>query len=657
MVNAAPSFESEDGLEVLLFEEIPKISIATMKETDIKKTPGVVSVVSRADIVNSGARDLMEVLQLYVPGFDFAYDTEGSIGDSFRGMWGYEGKILFMVDGQEMNDGVYANVVFGNHFCIDNVEKVEVIRGPGSAIYGGYAGLAVVNVVSRGSYLNDSGGYVSYTDSEISGTFSHRNLGFGFAAPTKKDFKCNITGVYGLGNRSSRTHYDYSTGEAKSLKGNAEQNVTNFNINLNYKKVDFRAIIDNYNSSYPDPWGKMWPQKAIPENFKYWFYQLKYDYNLNDNILIVPKLKYKIQYPFNIWVPPAIDDTYGWAYTNARHSEKKEADLHLIWDINEKDNLTLGIECFDDRMYRPVNPEPTEEIFRNGKDNMGWQNTALFAQYLKFTDIVNITLGARYDWTSEFGSSFNPRMGLTKDFENCHFKAMYGRSFRTPNGIIPNRLFSGTSIEPEFASTYELEFGFKASEKDAFTINVYDVSFDNMIVNTYDAAISLARYQNAGELRNRGFEAEYKHIGNIFSATLNCSYYTKVKSNSVIDSFYLVPEEVDNDSVLGIAQNRVNGIIRFKLAENISLNPSCTYYGKRYGYVQNGLPIQQFDPMTLLNINARFGNCFGIYGLEIALGIRNITNRNFVVIQPYNGGNAPMQVLDRAYVIKTTYSF
>jgi len=78
-----------------------------------------------------------------------------------RRIWAHEGKYLFMGNGFTMNDGMFACFPFGNHFPLDNVERIEIIRGPESAIYGGFAGLGVVNIITRDT--DEQGGKVAYT--------------------------------------------------------------------------------------------------------------------------------------------------------------------------------------------------------------------------------------------------------------------------------------------------------------------------------------------------------------------------------------------------------------------------------------------------------------------------------------------------------------
>ena len=131
--------------EMLLYTQT---SVAARKPQTTRDAPGIVTIVTREEIQGSGARDLIDVLRL-VPGFFLALDVQGVVGFGMRGNFAHEGKILLLVDGLEMNEIDYSTMPLGHHFPVEHIQRVEIIRGPGSAIYGGYAELAVVNVVTR----------------------------------------------------------------------------------------------------------------------------------------------------------------------------------------------------------------------------------------------------------------------------------------------------------------------------------------------------------------------------------------------------------------------------------------------------------------------------------------------------------------------------
>lgn len=125
-----------------------EISVASQQAVPLREAPGIISVVTDVEIKNSGARDLIDVLRL-VPGLDFGSEWDNIIGLGVRGNNATEGKFLILIDGQQMNETNFGSFPFGQHILLNNISKIEVNRGPGSAIYGGSAELAVINIVTK----------------------------------------------------------------------------------------------------------------------------------------------------------------------------------------------------------------------------------------------------------------------------------------------------------------------------------------------------------------------------------------------------------------------------------------------------------------------------------------------------------------------------
>ncbi len=157
---AEDSADDEAAMLELLLDA--KVDVATRTSKSMRETPAVVTLVTRDEIAASGARTLADVL-MTVPGFGFGVDVGQVVGVGFRGNWGHEGKVLLRIDGLELNETLYSTLQFGNHFPVDEIERVEIIRGPGSVIYGGYAELAVINVVSRKDAGGRGGGQAANT--------------------------------------------------------------------------------------------------------------------------------------------------------------------------------------------------------------------------------------------------------------------------------------------------------------------------------------------------------------------------------------------------------------------------------------------------------------------------------------------------------------
>lgn len=132
--------------------EVVKVTVASGREQDPSQAPGVLSVVSREDIRNLGARTLVEVLAT-LPGFDLVSDNLGRHrivvrGLSSRGPGLSEG-VLVLLNGHRLNEALRGGATLLNRLIpVASVERVEVLRGPGSALYGEAALAGVINIVT-----------------------------------------------------------------------------------------------------------------------------------------------------------------------------------------------------------------------------------------------------------------------------------------------------------------------------------------------------------------------------------------------------------------------------------------------------------------------------------------------------------------------------
>jgi len=127
------------------------VSIGSFLDLNIKHSPVSISVITAEQIQSSGARHLSELLEIYVPGFQYMYNKWNGI------IWGMRGvaadrntKFIFLVNGHKMNtesrDGAFSELNLG---FLSDLEKVEVLRGPAGLVYGSGSIAGVINLVTK----------------------------------------------------------------------------------------------------------------------------------------------------------------------------------------------------------------------------------------------------------------------------------------------------------------------------------------------------------------------------------------------------------------------------------------------------------------------------------------------------------------------------
>jgi len=613
------------------------ILAASKKPLTARESPGIVTLITQEEIRNSGARDLIDVLRL-VPGIDFGVDVEGVVGIGTRGLWAHEGKMLVLLDGQEMNDLLFGTNQFGNHFPIDQIKKIEVVRGPGSAIYGGFAEYGVINIITRsGGDIN--GISLTGTGGQMQNAMGRRNFNLS-AGKTKKDFEFSLGAFLGSSNRSDQDYTDIH-GTSYNMAGNSNLNPTLINIGMAYKGFSVRGIMDLYQTTVRDAYDSS-KATPYPMNFNSYFLEAKYSGTLDKKkkFTLTPKFNFKSQSPWQTL--PGIDTTEAAYY---KIVQRYTGNITLSYNLTRKINFVAGAELYKDIAQDKVD----SSFFKNGEKQVNYFNQAYFLQGLAKTRFVNFILGARYDIHSDYGSAFVPRVGFTKKINRFHFKALYSNSFRAPAIENINR---SKVIKPEFTTVTEIEAGYQLTRKSIFTANFFDISTKNPII--YYDSLGTDNYKNFGDGGSRGVEIEYRLRDKWGYLIANYSFYSV--ANKTNDSGYQIPG--NNAMLLAFPAHKGNFSAYFKVGKYFGISPSLSYIGERYGYTHTdslGYSIADKLPAVVLaNLFVNVNN-FGVKGLTIGVGCYDILDSKYKFIQPYNGYHAPLPGPSRELLIKIIY--
>ncbi len=308
-------------------------SVASRTELTPRETPGIVSIITAEEIRNSGARDLIDVLKL-IPGFDFEYDVDGVVALGFRGSWVEEGKALLLIDGQMMNDLAYYNIPFGNHFDVSQIKKIEIVRGPGSAIYGGNAELCVINIITK-SGEDIKGVSATATYGQLPETYGRVN---GSVMAGTKEGKWDVA-LKIFGGEANRSNEKYTKLDSLNRpvvqdfsKNGSKIETQNINISAKRENLSFQFIYDNYNS-------QALSDSSITFNkFRNITSSLKYDFKLSEKVSLTPVVSYQYSLPYNDTVLSSR------TYTVQRY----KIGAGLNYNISENLNIIGGGEFYND---------------------------------------------------------------------------------------------------------------------------------------------------------------------------------------------------------------------------------------------------------------------------------------------------------------------
>ncbi len=691
-MDSLKAFDMDSELEKMINATV---NVTSKDAISARYAPGVVSVITKEEIHRMGARDLIDVLR-HIPGFSFGLDLGGRVGLGIRGNWANEGKVLLLIDGTEMNEVLRSNLRFGNHYPVEFIERIEVIRGPGSVIYGGFAEYAVINIITLSSE-EFSGTSFKWVNGWMGDTRARNNRYF-YIGGSWKNFAINFSTLNGEGQRSDRDYFSFfqdlrdstqNFGAVSSLadQSDMDPNFNNFYVRLG--KLSYRSILDLYKStdlSVIDSLGN----RPVKTGLRLNFHELKYEWEIKEHLTLTPKLSSSLQFPEveNATRPDSVNEAL-----SDNFIRRYRATTTINFEPSHRINLLGGVEINLDRAENT--------LFENGVRSRlvtSYLNVATYAQAFLNLPQFYLTTGLRFDYNDTFGSAFAPRVALSKRWNNFHIKLLASGAFRAPtvgnvalffdedfeimvdSSTLEVTFVNSEDIEPEYTFVLEGEIGYQIGEHAFLTANFFDITNygtivygafqDSTLINTLRNPLAFFyAYTNEDRSGSFGAEFEFKFVKQWGYLGINYAYYTTAGQN--VPASYSVstfnPDEslrttVESDRVLGLARHRVNAQLYLDLSEDLSLGITANFYGSRFGYVlldpleppeQIAELVRQPDNL-LVNVNIQKRN-FLINNLDLGIGLYNIFDERFSFYQPYFGVNPPLPGYSREFGFKLAY--
>ncbi len=674
LLSAAPAWAEEPApgladapLDVLDLDDLLslEVSVASLKATSVRESPGIVSVITRDDILSSGARDLIDVLRM-VPGLFFGADVQGVVGIGIRGNWAHEGKLLLIVDGQEMNELGYQTLQFGHHYPVETIERIEIIRGPGSAIYGGSAELGVVKVITRGgaaiegarasvrygpphAFYGGTGDKAGFVDATLELGRTHGELEWSLAASI---------------GRSVRSDENYFDLEGSSYDLGTSSALTPLFLNgaVSYGPHRLRLIYDGYGLDSRDAFDAI-SSLTHPYSHNGLFVEATSTFTVVDGLELLPKLSYKRQqsYYTSFETDEERQELIDFDLWLNRTYQRALVGLTASWDFYARANLVVGVEGFYDHAYGAGEDADTQPIdwFLDGTEEvqtLEFFTVAGFAQLLWPTDIVNFTVGGRVEGHSEFGVSAVPRVALTKVFDfGLHAKLLGAQAFRMPsfaNKSLEKIVDAANEVRPERTTVLEGEIGYQRDGLGRVTLNGFYAQISDPIIYTYDEMADQETYFNRGNTQTAGFELELATQLGPTRSTLGYSFYTAL-GERVED--YEVP---DSGALLGAAQHKLTARVVWEVWRKITVAPSLALLAGQHAYTADSPDVPEALPVkALVGLAVMAEDIGGVMGLGASLTAHDLLDQVETFPQPYFGGHAPLLGSGRQIVLRLSYAY
>ena len=457
-----------------------------------KIVPLAVSQISSQDIENSGQMNILPALNTFVPGIfvternilGFGVSTTGAGAISMRGVSSAPNTdVLVLIDGQPQYQGIFGHPL-ADAYVASDVEKVEVIRGPGSILYGSNAMAGVINIITKkqkeeGMKVNLGAAYGSYNTQKYFGTMGY-----------KKDKLSLFASI----------NHDQTNG----LRDSTDFNITNGYVKVGYElnkhhnlNADFSLAKFNANDNGPSY------QPAF----------LNIDVTRGKTSLSLDNKFDKSEGSIKFYHNYGRHNLSDGFYSTDRNSGMM---LFQTIKVASETNITIGTDL---KQY-------------GGKANQGLKKDSLitvnelalyaYAQQSLFKKLT-ISAGLRLENNSVFGNELVPIGGLTYNLSNeTTFKASVSKGFRSPT-IMELYLYApNPMLQPESLMNYEVSWLQSLLNNHLnVELTAYEVKGDNFI--QVQGSGWTAKRENVGSINNKGIEFTAKYIINK-NLYLNANY-------------------------------------------------------------------------------------------------------------------------------------
>ncbi|MDN4165551.1 TonB-dependent receptor [Cytophagales bacterium LB-30] len=676
----AQSEQSADFMEMSL-EELMNIDVTTATKTSgkIDQVPAIIEVITYEQILSRGYLTLSQVLNDISDNhqdranWGIGEPVSQNVGFGFRFDTGQN--MLYLFNGQRINAFLPGNRFGGEEYLLENIDRIEIIRGPGSSLYGTGAFTAVVNIITK----------------KVANSNEERfQIGTEYT-PTAKGFRNTASVLTQVGNKGSLsgafqqlTQEGQTLNVKNSLFGNAElmdgiNQASSGQIMYSTKSFNLHSSFTNQSRNAFTGFNAINPTSMEELELFTYAYSVGSDYTSaignkssikvsagwhQDNwteVPLIPLFKLNdngtalLQDEFGNSVLDTVTLYRGGEYIetsffiDGQSADTRSLDAEIQYTLNYtgQNNIVIGGYIGDDRILKASRPSelnlsPLEFVpFRNINDqannwisdiNSSRQTIALFGQadYSIFENL-NVSVGARWDNYSGKGalsnqeySEFNPRTSVVYSSGLLGvFKALYGQATRIPNGfetLSSVGILGNPTNKPERISTFQFQWIKNVSNDLRFEIGAFRSEISNRLET--NAEIS-------DELKAQGFIGQFVNVGEGLVQSNNGidgKVVARLNKSTAMINFtqYFGSNDGFGNKIAYIPNTMINGDINVPLGL-VNINFGFNYRGEFTKSSQDNRPPVSSYLIGRLNVVYKPKSV----PLQINLGAQNLFNTDY----------------------------
>lgn len=519
-VDAESTPPDPTDLTELSLEELATLDVvyaASRYEQSPAEAPAAVTIVTADEIKKAGYRSLGEILDS-VGGFYTTYDRNYEyVGVRGFGRPGdYNTGILLLVNGHRLNDNLYDAASIGLEFPlnIDLINRVEVVRGPASSLYGTSAFLAVVNVITKsvgeGTDFEIAVAGASYDTRET-------RVSYGTRFDNGVEFLASAT----VGDSDGQTLFfpefadpESNNGMAVGADGSQHQSfftqVSFRNFMLEAAAVSFDKTVPtaSYETVFNDNRTRTVDEAA--------YLNLSYEHFLPTGLGLLARASlnryvYDGVFAFD-YAEEEDEEPYIVLNQDYSRGDWLVTELQLSKEFSDRNRAIFGAEYRDNMSQDQGNYD--EEIYLDARrSSHSW---GVYGQdEISIGENLTLFVGLRHDHYDTFGGSTNPRAALVwEPISGTALKLLHGSAFRAPNayelyyhdGEFTTK--ASLELEPEEIETYEVVWEQQLGSELRGRLSLYHYDIENLISLITDPEDDLLVFTNVDTARAEGAELE-----------------------------------------------------------------------------------------------------------------------------------------------------
>ena len=634
-------YAQEKTLEELLemnIQDLLNISITTASKVPqmIKEVPATVRVITSEQIKENGYFTLDEALS-DLPGFQFR-NIQGFNSYVFqRGVPSQNNLILVLVDGIQINELNSGGFYGGGQYNLENVDHIEVVYGPASALYGTNAISGIINLITKDpeteTGLSISGLYGSFNTASA-------NVSYGYY-DEDKDFGVRLSGLYKTSEKADLAGEKGGFNWTNDME-NFEDDYS-FDAKIKYRNITYGFIFQNKQASRSTNYRTFDTEyRDTDTHFDIQFINsyLKHAINIFKNASLSSQVYYR-----NATI---LDSSIGYITDSAQVGYYRPNHLigienMMTYSVAEKFSLIGGIVLEKEKLSESISKSwsrgpdevppspPRPDTLTNNLLSLYLQGQLQIVKGLQFT------AGTRYDSSDYYGHVLTPRLALVYNKNRFTGKVLFAEAYRAPKPWDFTVSAGNPNLEPEDMTSTELYVAYNLSDNLRLDLSAYRNKMKNVF--SKETLEDGYRWINRGQLNTDGIETSLEFRKGRFKSYCNYTYSFSTDENGDI-----VPE---------IAKHTINMGFTYTFLKDIHLNIRGHYLGSRKNpktILLTGSDI--IDPAFVAHITLSMLN---LNNFEIYIIVKNLFNAEY-----FHTSNRPPDLYrqpQRTFMLKMVYKF